>query len=170
MKHVESIQCNFNRNVVEYLVFAKLILNNVEHCLNRANFASVLGPLEDGSPDFRWGQPVYEDLIRLDLSALRCRIRRILLVDHPGRHLLDAVQFEPPVDFGVLADGRLVQLVEGQLPLLQTFSILENKALPHDHLSLLSIDILLNGVELRPVVIGGQLELQRVNHLLQFKI
>jgi hypothetical protein len=93
--------------------------------------------------------------------AVTSVLSKLVLV-HPVADLLDVVQRKTPLDFGVVAEGRVVELAQGHLVDLLTLPVRQDNVAPHAHLPLSGVEVLLNRVEKGPAVVLRQDT--RVNH------
>ena len=139
------------------MILVELVLDDVQHCLDRAYATAILGPRKDRAGDVSWRPPV--DKYGITFHLLRgCRVGGELLADHPLSDLLDGIQLQTSVDAAVLADWGLIKIIEADGVFVVTFCPLEYEPLPHGHLPLSSVKVLLQCEEVRPAVIGWHLE------------
>ena len=157
LQGIAGFHHHFDRHLVEDLILGHRVVCKVDDCLHAADARVAVGPGVDRRRNLLHRPPENEDFVVAVTSVLS----KLVLV-HPVADLLDVVQRKAPLDFGVVAEGRVVELAHGHLVDLLTLPVRQDNVAPHAHLPLSGVEVLLNCVEKGPAVVLRQHT--RVNH------
>ena len=131
----------FYGHLVKDLASVRWVIGEVKYDFNAADSSRIVGPFVNSLRDLLQGPPVDKDSV----LALRRKATKLIRV-HPCTHFLKRLHWQTARNIFIVADWRSIEFTKTDAIDSKVLRVWQNQVAPHFHLSLSSVNILLDSM------------------------